>query len=825
MGILAKLLGGGPKVDRRYFKIVEQINALEGEIQKLSNEELKAEAAKLKKEIAGGASVDEVLVRSFALTREAAKRTLSQRHFDVQLIGGAVLNSKSIAEMRTGEGKTLVATLPVTLNALAGKGAHVVTVNEYLAKRDTVWMGQVYDALGLSVACLTHGGALKYDPTFRIPKDDQALIDKERDTTGSFMVQEEYMRPISRQEAYACDITYGTNHEFGFDYLRDNLARSKNAQVQRVPYFAVIDEVDSILIDEARTPLIIAAPDNKSSDFYKTFSRIVSRLEKGVDYTIDEKQRAVQITESGINKVEQMSGIKNLYEGENLRLTHYLQESLRAHGIFVRDKDYVVKGNEVIIVDQFTGRLMQGRRYSGGLHQAIEAKEGVIVKEESRTYATISIQNYFRLYPKIAGMTGTAQTSAEEFHKVYGLEVVTIPTNRVNQRKDLPDLVYKTIEGKYNAIIEDVRQRTAKGQPVLIGTVSIEKNEELSRRLNTAGIKHELLNAKNNEREGSIIAQAGRKGGVTVATNMAGRGVDIILGGNPPQILEQQQVKDVGGLHVIATERHESRRIDNQLRGRAGRQGDPGSSQFFLSMEDDLMRIFGGERMKGIMNRLSIPDDMPITAGMLTRSIGQAQSKVEGHNFDSRKHLLEYDDVLNKQRLAVYRRRQEMLNSGKVVLSKPAIMNEETGETTPESSHEIALAPYNLSVVLGVFDSMWMGHLEDMEALQEAVRLRAIGQKDPLTEYRREGREFFTAMIANFDAWLIENEKNITGQPKEQEAPVASDVPAGFETPTEVGDAPKNATGDTIGRNDPCPCGSGKKYKKCGLINAPEHKK
>ncbi len=817
MSFLSKLFGSGPKVDRRFYKIVEQVNALEGDIQKLSADELKAEAAKLKTAIAGGESLDAALPRSFALTREAAKRTLNQRHFDVQVIGGAVLHSGAIAEMRTGEGKTLVATLPTALNALAGKGVHVVTVNEYLAKRDTVWMGQVYDALGLKVACLVHGGALMYDPTFRIPKDDQALIDKERDTTGAFMVQEEYLRPVSRKEAYQCDITYGTNHEFGFDYLRDNLARSKEQQSQRKHFFAVIDEVDSILIDEARTPLIIAAPDAKSSDYYKQFARIVSRLEKEVDYLVDEKQRAVQITESGINKVEQMSGIKNLYEGENLRLTHYLQECLRAYGLFTKDKDYVVKGNDVIIVDQFTGRLMQGRRYSGGLHQAIEAKEGVLVQEESRTYAQISIQNYFRLYPKLSGMTGTAQTSAEEFHKVYNLEVVTIPTNRVNQRVDMPDVIYKSVDAKYKAIIEDVRARTAKGQPVLIGTVSIEKNEELARRLHAAGIKHEVLNAKNNEREGSIIAQAGKKGGVTVATNMAGRGVDIILGGNPPDIKQQMEVRDAGGLHVIGTERHESRRIDNQLRGRAGRQGDPGSSQFFLSMEDDLMRIFGGERMKGIMNRLNIPDDMPIAAGILSRSISQAQSKVEGHNFDSRKHLLEYDDVLNRQRLAIYRRRQEMIDEGRVVIKTNEKVDAETGEVTGASEREIKLTPYGASLVLGALDSMWMAHLEDMEALQEAVRLRAVGQKDPLTEYRREGRDFFQAMLTSFDSWLIENEKRIIEQDKAaegKEAPKA-DVPDAFQDTPAPGDAPKGADGKQIGRNDPCYCGNGKKFKKC----------
>ena len=567
---------GKSKVEGNFKDIVLEVNALEAEIKQFSDDDLRAESKKLQFLIAETKSsvaigdhpplekeeekLNELLPRAFALVREAAKRTLNQRHFDVQLMGGYALHHKHITEMRTGEGKTLVATLPTYLNALPGKGVHVVTVNEYLAKRDTVWMGQIYAALGMKVACLVHNAALLYDPSY-IPEQGEALADKERDTTGSFLVQQEYLRPISRKEAYQADITYGTNHEFGFDYLRDNLQSSLAGQVQRGHYFAIIDEVDSILIDEARTPLIIAAPDEESSQYYKMFDKVAGRLEKEKDYLVDEKQRAVSITQEGIDTVEQLTNIKNIYAPENIRLTHYLQESLRAHGLFRRDKDYVVKDGEVIIVDQFTGRLMHGRRYNGGLHQAIEAKEGVLVQQESRTYAQISIQNYFRLYTKLAGMTGTAQTSAEEFHKVYQLEVVTIPTNREMVRNDNKDLVYKSIDAKYNAIIEDVKERHAKGQPVLIGTVSIEKNEELGRRLTNAGLPHEMLNAKNNEREGAIIAQAGKFGAITVATNMAGRGVDIILGGNPPDILESEKVKSLGGLHVLGTERHDARRI------------------------------------------------------------------------------------------------------------------------------------------------------------------------------------------------------------------------------------------------------------------------
>ena len=881
--VLSKLF----KSDAGLGKIVEEINALEPEIQKLTDEEIREESEKLKTLIQGSpstssgnpsaspgnnfvvpeqsrrATLEEVLPRAFALVREAAKRTLGQRHFDVQLMGGFALHQGKIAEMRTGEGKTLAATLPAYLNALTDKGVHVVTVNEYLAKRDTVWMGQIYHFLGLSVACLVHEGALIYDPHFRIghPEPSEGsrqdsssdhsriqndksgsgheksvLLDKERDTTGGFLVQTEYLRPISRKEAYEADITYGTNHEFGFDYLRDNLAHSLEQQVQKRGFhYAIIDEVDSILIDEARTPLIIAAPDTESSQFYKTFARVAANLKKEADYLVDEKQRSVDITQEGIDKVERALNIKNLYDPQNLRLTHYLQESLKAKELFLRDRDYVEKNGEIIIVDQFTGRLMLGRRYSGGLHQAIEAKEGVMVRQESRTYASISIQNYFRLYKKLAGMTGTAQTSAEEFDKVYGLEVVSVPTNAPMIRADLPDLVYKTKEGKYEAIIKDIKERNAKGQPILIGTVSIEKNEELANRLARAGLRYEILNAKNNEREGAIIAQTGKSGAITVATNMAGRGVDIILGGNPPDIIGGQQVRTAGGLHVIGTERHESRRIDNQLRGRSGRQGDPGSSQFFLSLEDELMRIFGGERIKRLMETLKVPEDMPIQAGMINKAISQAQAKVEGMNFDARKHLLEYDDVLNKQRLAIYRKRQQLLENGKLQVmgqspvSQPvrSALDMAAGAVSEERVPiEFSFSPQTLPVILSALDMFWMNHLENMEALRESVGLRAYGQHDPLVEYRGEGHRMYQEMLQEFEAWVRENAERFRDQglgTREQENKKSAHPSPYSLTPS---------TSKKVGRNDPCPCGvinpaTGQvyKYKKCGLINAPHHKK
>lgn len=847
---------------KKLKNIVAEINAIEPEIAPLGDEFLLNESKKLQQRARNGEPTEVLLPRAFALVREAAKRTLKQRHYDVQLMGGIVLAQGKIAEMRTGEGKTLAATAPAYLHALSGNGVHVVTVNEYLAKRDAVWMGQIYHALGLKVACLIHEGALIYDPDFMGNKSaignqrsemkegaahqykESALLDQERDLTGSFLVQDAYLRPISRREAYTADITYGTNHEFGFDYLRDNLVSRVEDQVQfrihphtgnRYPAhsFAIIDEVDSILIDEARTPLIISAPDSESSELYKTFARVVARLEKGVDYIVDEKEHSSSITDIGIDKVEQALNIKNIYAPENFRLTHYLQESLKAYGLYQRDRDYVVKDGEIIIVDQFTGRLMHGRRFSGGLHQAIEAKEGVRVQQESRTYAQISIQNYFRLYKKLSGMTGTAQTSAEEFDKVYKLEVVTIPTNREMIRKDEADLIYKTVEAKYVAIIEDVKTRHDKGQPILIGTVSIEKNEELSRRLRRAGISHEVLNAKNNEREGAIIAQAGRLGAVTVATNMAGRGVDIILGGNPPDILEAQKVREVGGLHVIGTERHEARRIDNQLRGRAGRQGDPGSSQFFLSLEDDLMRIFAGERLKRLMERLNVPEDMPISAGLISRAIAEAQSRVEGFHFDARKHLLEYDDVLNRQRLTIYKKRQELLETQKSHIRNQKdenggiasnVQNIDAFEPKTSNVQEIKLSPSGLAMTLAMLDMLWMNHLSDMEALADAVRLRAYGQHDPLVEYKREGHILFQQLLQTFNQWVEENKDKL------KQTPTVADDTQNYQekSPRQPAFSPRQSASlqnpyanQKIGRNDPCPCGAKKsdgtpkKYKKC----------
>ena len=766
---------------KKYKKSVEQINTLEPELKNLSDEQLRYKTHELKDLLKAGESPDHILPTAFALVREVSRRTLGQRHYDVQLIAGMVLHEGKITEMTTGEGKTLAATTAVYLNALKGEGAHVVTVNDYLARRDTVWMGQIYHFLGLKVACLAHETAYVYDPHFHVKEEGEVLIDKERDVTGSFLVQQEYLRPISRKEAYQADITYGTNHEFGFDYLRDNLVYNFEDQVQRSHPFAIIDEVDSILIDEARTPLIISAPDIESSQHYKNFARIVARLQKAIDYLVDEKAKSVDITQDGIDKVEKVLNIKDLYESDNIRLVHYLQESLRAKELFLRDRDYVVKEGQVVIVDQFTGRLMHGRRYSGGLHQAIEAKEGAMVQQESRTYAQISIQNYFRLYKKLAGMTGTAQTSAEEFDKVYKLEVMTIPTNKPMIRQDLTDIVYKNDEAKFSAIAADIKRKNDAGQPVLVGTVSIEKNERLSHLLNQAGIRHELLNAKNHEREGAIIAQAGKLGAVTIATNMAGRGVDIILGGNPPDQWAANKVRDSGGLHVIGTERHEARRIDNQLRGRSGRQGDQGSSQFFMSLEDDLLRIFGGERLKNLMQRLDVPEDQPIESGLVAKAIAQAQAKVEGLNFDARKHLLDYDDVLNKQRTAIYKKRQELLEQ----------------KTHPQ--------------VLYMLDMLWMDHLENMESLADSVRLRAYGHHDPLVEYRREGHMLFQSMTAHFDEWQKENAERLRQIADGKEQIATPKLPSHQEDPQFKG----------VGRNEPCPCGAidrerrPLKFKKC----------
>ncbi len=744
-------------------------------MEKLTDEELKNKSLELKVAVQDGRSLDDALVEAFALVRESGKRNLKQRHFDVQLIGGIILHQGKIVEMMTGEGKTLAATSPAYLNALTGKGVHVVTVNDYLARRDAIWMGQIYNALGISVGCLTHESAYLYDQTYTQANVEKSQVnaDKERDTLGSFKIIQDFLRPASKKEAYLVDILYGTNHEFGFDYLRDNLAYDLSQQAQRKPFYAIIDEVDSILIDEVRTPLIIAAPDTESSDYYRVFARVSERLTKDEDYIIDEKSKSVSITDQGIDNVEKILKIKDLYGPAGLRLVHYLEESLKAKALFYRDKQYVVKAGEIIIVDEFTGRLMYGRRYSAGLHQAIEAKENVQVQQESRTFAQITLQNYFRLYEKIAGMTGTAQTSAEEFHKVYNLEVASVPPNKPMIRIDHSDYIYKTLEIKYKALIDDVKSRHEAGQPILLGTTSITNNEVVSDLLNRAGIPHEVLNAKNHEREGSIIAQAGKVGAVTVATNMAGRGVDIVLGGNPATPEEAKKVREVGGLYVIGTERHEARRIDNQLRGRSGRQGDSGASRFFLSLEDDLLRIFGGDRIKSMMESFNLPEDQPIESSLVSRAVNEAQKKVEGFNFDSRKHLLDYDDVLNKQRNAVYKKRQELLE---------------------KKSHP---------QILGMLDILWMNHLEGLESLRESVGIRAYGQHDPLIEYRRESHILYKEMMANFDKWLEENKEKIEEMQKNPPAPESNLKPAGA------------VSNKKIGRNDPCWCGSGKKYKKC----------
>lgn len=660
MGFLGKLFpDANARVVKNLRKDALRINAFEDIFKALSDEELRGKTAEFKTRLASGEALDAMLHEAFAVCREAARRTLGQRHYDVQLMGGLVLHKGGIAEMRTGEGKTLTATVAVYANALVGKGVHLITVNDYLAKRDAAWMGRVFHFLGLTVGCIQHESGYVFDEDFRAPEQTQEEKEANAEKSG-YKVQMDFLRPASRKDAYAADITYGTNNEFGFDYLRDNMAQTAEAMVQRGLHFAIVDEVDSILIDEARTPLIISAPAEESSDTYYRFAEIATTLVKDEDYNIDEKLRTATYTEKGLQKIEASLGVSNLYE-TGLANIHHAEQALRAQALFTNDKEYVVRNGEVVIVDEFTGRMMEGRRYSDGLHQAIEAKEGVKIQRESKTLATITFQNYFRLYTKLSGMTGTAATEAEEFAKIYNLEVTQIPTHRNNERADLPDKIFRNEQGKWMAVVREVKERNEKGQPVLIGTVSIDKNQLLSQALTAAGIQHKMLNAKNHEQEAEIIAQAGRRGAVTLATNMAGRGVDILLGGNPQDADEAAAVRALGGLFVIGTERHESRRIDNQLRGRAGRQGDPGATQFFVSLDDDLMRIFGSDRIKGMMKSLGIPDDEAIESKMVTRSLEKAQQRVEGHHFDTRKHVLQYDDVLNKHRLAVYAERRGLV--------------------------------------------------------------------------------------------------------------------------------------------------------------------
>lgn len=649
MSIYKKVFGDPNKKEiKKIEPIVQEINSLEESISKLSNEELKQETAKFKEELKNGKTFDDILPRAFAVAREASKRAINVRHYDVQIVGGVILHRGKIAEMKTGEGKTHVAGLALYLNALSEKGCHLITVNDYLARRDAGWNGAVNNLLGISTSCIIHDQAFIFDPEYNDDsQDDPRLV---------------HMKPITRKEAYEADITYGTNNEFGFDYLRDNMVPNLEQKVQRPLNYTIVDEVDSILIDEARTPLIISAPDTESTDKYYQFSQLVRKLKENEDYNIDEKMRAATLTEKGIEKVEKSLGVNNIYTDRGIGDVHHIEQALKAWSLFKKDKDYVVKDGEIVIIDEFTGRMMFGRRYSEGLHQAIEAKENVKVQRESRTLATISFQNYFRLYYKLAGMTGTAATEAEEFLKIYGLEVTIVPTNKPMIRQDLNDRIYKNDTGKFQALVKEIKERNKNGQPVLVGTISIEKNELLADLLAREGIEVQILNAKHHDKEAHIIAQAGKFGAVTVATNMAGRGVDIILGGHPFNENEYKKVIEVGGLCVLGTERHESRRIDNQLRGRSGRQGDAGGSQFFISMDDDLMRIFGSDRMKSIMSTLGLPDDTPIENKIISRSIEQAQKKVEGNNFDIRKHLVEYDDVMNKQRETIYRKRREVLS-------------------------------------------------------------------------------------------------------------------------------------------------------------------
>jgi preprotein translocase subunit SecA len=707
--------------------------------------------------VAAGATPTDDLPLVFALVREASRRTLRQPHFDVQIMGGLALAQGKIAEMRTGEGKTLVATLPATFHALSGKGVQVVTVNDYLARRDGAWMGQVYNYLGLSVGVVTSAGAYRYDAS-HVEKEE----DKARDVEGAFRVFYDYLRPASKKEAYACDITYVTNNELGFDYLRDNTAYDASQIVQRGHHYAIIDEVDSILIDEARTPLIISGPAGDSQNLYERFADIVKSLNEGEDYSIDEKQKAVQITEAGMHKAEVALGLENLYTEGGVKYAHHLETAVRAKALFHNDKEYVVRDDNIVIVDEFTGRLQPGRRWSEGLHQAIEAKEGVRVQEETRTYATVTFQNLFRMYERLAGMTGTALSSEEEFYTVYKLEVVVVPTNKPPARKDYDDLIFQTLAGKYRAVARQVKERHLKGQPVLVGTVSIEDNEAVSVYLTNEGVPHEVLNAKNHEREGEIIANAGREGGVTVATNLAGRGVDIKLGGALAADAERSSVIEKGGLMVIGTERHDARRIDNQLRGRSGRQGDPGETRFYVSLEDKLMRVFAAETLKKVMGRFGIPEDEPIESGMITKSLETAQGRIEGFNFDSRKQVLAYDDVMNTQRLAIYaRRRAALLGSDEEM---EALVSDLLGDgesarailAAKKSELGAAFVPHLRRLLLQVIDTFWLEHLETMDYLRRSVSLRAYGQRDPLIEYRREGLMRFRALEENIRAAISE---------------------------------------------------------------------
>lgn len=834
LGLVKKIFGDVNERDvKRLMKTVDVINKLEPDFVKLSDEALQGKTVEFRERLEKGETLDNILPEAFATVREASKRVLNMRHFDVQLIGGMALHEGRIAEMKTGEGKTLVGTLPVYLNALLGKGVHVVTVNDYLAQRDSEQMGQIYNFLGMTVGVNLNG-----------------------------------MEHAEKQAAYECDITYGTNNEFGFDYLRDNMVLYKEQMVQRPLYFCIIDEVDSILIDEARTPLIISGQAQKSTELYYAADRFVKRLVPDEDYTIDIKVKAVSLTEKGVAKAEKAFGIDNLYDHTNVTLNHHVVQALKANAIMRRDVDYVVDEEEVKIVDEFTGRLMAGRRYSDGLHQAIEAKEEIEVQNESMTLATITFQNYFRMYKKLAGMTGTAKTEEEEFKKIYGLEVLQVPTNKPNRRKDMPDVVYKSEAGKFRAVVEGIVERHKNNQPVLVGTISIENSELLSEMLKRKGVKHKVLNAKFHAEEAEIISRAGEPGAVTIATNMAGRGTDILLG---------EGVEDLGGLHIIGTERHESRRIDNQLRGRAGRQGDPGSTQFYLSLGDELMRRFGADNVLNMMERLGFEEDQPIESKMISRAIESAQKRVEGNNFDLRKVVLQYDDVMNQQRGIIYKQRRELLESENVKqiivdMIKAVIENIVSAHTTadiPEEWDFEAIADYVNSklldegvlsrddlwgkepeeiiefifdkvmvkydareealgsemvrefekvIALRAVDSKWMDHIDAMDQLRQGIHLRAYGGTDPLREYQFEGYEMFNAMVASIQeevATYIMKAQVESNQ--ERQAVVDEDKISTSGEPAEKRPVQRK---EQVGRNDLCPCGSGKKYKHCHGQNA-----
>jgi len=872
--ILEKIFGTKNERElKRYFKIVEEINALEPRISKLSDEELKEKTDEFKERLTKGETLDDILTEAFATVREAAKRTLGMRHFDVQIVGGIVLHEGKIAEMKTGEGKTLVATLAAYLNALEGKGVHLVTVNDYLARRDVQWMGPVYNFLGLSVGVIQPDTSFLYDPNYRVQ-------DKRFDR----------LRTCTKKEAYLADITYGTNNEFGFDYLRDNMRYSIDELCQRELNYAIVDEVDSILIDEARTPLIISGPSEESTDIYYAVNRIIKYLKTDEDFKLDEKLKTVVLTEQGSRKAEKLLGIDNLYKPSNIQIVHHINQAIRAHYFFKKDVDYVVKDGKVIIVDEFTGRILPGRRWSDGLHQAIEAKEGLKIEAENQTLATITFQNYFRMYNKLAGMTGTADTEAAEFAEIYNLEVVVIPTNKPMIRIDYPDAVYKTEKVKYEAVVREIEECYRIGRPVLVGTTSIEKSELISRMLKKKGIPHNVLNAKYHEKEAEIVAQAGRIGAVTIATNMAGRGTDIVLGGNPEflarEILngktytedefrevlkkakeicqaEHEKVVSLGGLHIIGTERHESRRIDNQLRGRAGRQGDPGSSRFYLSLEDELLRIFGGERLQSLMQFLKIDDDTPIENKMVSKAIENAQRRVEAHNFDIRKHLLKYDDIMNAQRKEIYSFRKEVLESNSLKekvfefleieidelvdfylsqedegveklkeqinvrfdvdvdlgnKSKDEIKQylieklKEAYEQKEAKIGTILMRDVEKMIFLHVIDTKWKDHLLAIDHIKEGIGLRGYAQKDPLVEYKKEAFELFEEMSRNIVSDILTRLFKI--QIKEESsvkiAPKQHINRSDGDRPHEPIKKPHK-----IGRNDSCPCGSGKKYKKC----------